>query len=329
MHCGSEIEPLVQAGLEPLFYRIGPDLSPDMQDLERLSETPCRAIWVTHYFGFAQPVRELLEFARKQGLMLIEDTTHGLFSRASDGSPLGSLGHMSVFSFGKTLAIPNGALLRLTAPAATLHQAAARNPSFYSLLGWFRSLVESELGLRYPAAGAWMKKYVTDAVAQGVKTHVVRSPAGKSDRSNGVPLGMSLVPEWRNWSTSPISRFLLSRVDHSQIVKQRRDNYQAVLDRLVASPVARPLFETLPDGCCPLTFPLWVADPRGLVTHLKRLGIVSVHFWTITHPAIPFSDFPLEQDLKRHVVTLPVHQDLRNAEIQRMVDSVNDWTREA
>ena len=58
--CGSEIDPLVQAGLKPLFYRIGPDLSPDMEDLERLCERPCRALWVTHYFGFAQPIRELL-----------------------------------------------------------------------------------------------------------------------------------------------------------------------------------------------------------------------------------------------------------------------------
>jgi len=323
--CGSEIQPLLEAGCELLFYRVGPRLDPDLEDLERLCETPCRALWVTHYFGFAQPLQALLDFARKHNLLLVEDTTHGLFSETSDGRPLGSLGDMSVFSIGKTLAVPNGAVLYLKAPHVATGPSAARNPSFYSLLGWGRSTIESEFRLRFPAAGAWMKKRLTDPVAGAVKRRVKGSSASAPGRSGGVPRGMSILPAWRNWSASPLSRFLASRVDHRWIVARRRENYRALLEGLAASPAARPLLGPLPDGCCPLIFPLRVADPQGLIAHLRQHDIVSEHFWSMIHPALPLSDFPFEQDLKHHVVTLPIHQGIRLEAAQRMAHFVNEW----
>jgi dTDP-4-amino-4,6-dideoxygalactose transaminase len=327
--CGSEIEPLLQAGLSLLFYRADSQLRPDIEQLERLCQEPCRALWVTHYFGFAQPLDKLHEFARKHALFLVEDTTHGLFSRAQDGRPLGSRGDMSVFSFGKTLAVPNGAMLHLAAGAAAARPAAARNPSAYALMGWTRSLLEAELTSRYPAAGAWMEKYLTRPIAQAVKRRVKESSVTTPKRSDAVPHEMSVPSAWRNWSTSPISRTLLARADHRWIVERRRENYRILLDGLSTSPGARPLFERLPDGCCPLAFPLRASEPKALVDQLRSHGVASLRFWPTAHPAIPEMGFPLETDLRRHLVSIPIHQGIGREDAQRIAGLVKDWSGRA
>ena len=327
--CGSEIDPLVRAGLDLVFYKVTADLSADMEDLERLCERPCRALFVTHYFGFAQPTRELLAFARSRQMLLVEDTTHGLYSRDEQGTPLGSLGHMSVFSFKKTIAVPDGALLFINAPGAAACLPRGHNPGVYSLLGWLRTTFESELRLRQPALGAWISENVTRAFARRFKHHVVR-PLSKAPAASGaVPGSMSLAPEWTERSMSQIARMLLARVDDRYVVERRRHNFQVFLDGLTATRDTRPLLKSLPDGCCPLVFPLWTSDPKSLVTHLRRHGVIGSRHWVQNHPAVPLSAFPFERDLKSQVIAVPIHQGLREAHVHKMIELVDAWSRRA
>jgi perosamine synthetase len=70
-NCGHEIEPLVRLGLQVQCYRVGLDLKPDLRDIERRMGPEIRALLVTHYFGFAQPLAELRTLCDRRGIRLV------------------------------------------------------------------------------------------------------------------------------------------------------------------------------------------------------------------------------------------------------------------
>lgn len=89
-------------GLRPVFVDVRPDtLNLDPSGLAAALTPRTRAIVPVHYAGVACPMDEILEFARKHGLLVIEDNAHGLTGRYGD-RPLGSLGDLATQSFHET-----------------------------------------------------------------------------------------------------------------------------------------------------------------------------------------------------------------------------------
>ena len=109
--CGSEVTPLLAAGLKVEYYRSLLNLSPDLEHLEFLCRKKPRALLVIHYFGFPQPMRALVDFKKKHNIYLIEDNAHGLYSTDRSGNPLGRAGDIAIFSFTKSLPTPDGGAL--------------------------------------------------------------------------------------------------------------------------------------------------------------------------------------------------------------------------
>ena len=66
-NCGHEIEPLLRLGLRPKWYRVGPDLETDLDDIRRRFTEEVRAVLVTHFFGFAQPAGRAAGPVRSMG----------------------------------------------------------------------------------------------------------------------------------------------------------------------------------------------------------------------------------------------------------------------
>jgi len=78
-----------------------------------LSKQPaCRAILAVHYFGFPQDLKPFQAYCRRTGAHFIEDAAHAFLSKTPQGKPLGSAGDFGIFSFRKTLPLPDGAALR-------------------------------------------------------------------------------------------------------------------------------------------------------------------------------------------------------------------------
>ncbi len=103
---------------------------------------------------------------------------------------------------------------------------------------------------------------------------------------------------------SPASRRIARRSPHVEIARRRRRNYAFLAEQLVGLSGARPLRPTLPNGTCPLAFPLVVDEPSSLLRHLASNGIGAELFWSDFHPAFPAQEFPESTYLKTHVVTL-------------------------
>lgn len=79
------------------------DEHPNMavKNLESLITTKTKAMVVVHYAGMACPMEEVLELAEKHNLWVIEDAAQGLDAFYKN-RPLGSIGHLSAFSFHET-----------------------------------------------------------------------------------------------------------------------------------------------------------------------------------------------------------------------------------
>jgi CDP-6-deoxy-D-xylo-4-hexulose-3-dehydrase len=98
------VAPLIQNGLVPVFvecelgtYNL--DVSALKEAIsERTAENPAKAVFVPHTLGNPCEMDEIMEFADKRGLLVIEDACDALGSRF-DGKCVGTFGHLGTLSF--------------------------------------------------------------------------------------------------------------------------------------------------------------------------------------------------------------------------------------
>jgi dTDP-4-amino-4,6-dideoxygalactose transaminase len=79
----------------------------DTESLEDLITKKTKAIVLVHYAGIACDMDKILKTAKKHDLFIIEDAAHSIDSYYKN-QPLGSLGHLSAFSFHETKNIISG-----------------------------------------------------------------------------------------------------------------------------------------------------------------------------------------------------------------------------
>lgn len=89
-------------GAKLVFADTLPDIpNIDPAQVETLITSRTKAIVVVHYCGIACEMDRIMELARKNNLVVIEDAAHALDSYYK-GKPLGSIGHFGTFSFHET-----------------------------------------------------------------------------------------------------------------------------------------------------------------------------------------------------------------------------------
>lgn len=321
--CGSEIDVLRAYGLELDWYPITPELVPDLARLERVYDGRAAALFVIHYFGFPQPLTELVEFAHRHQLLLIEDTAHGLLSADRSGRALGSCGDLSIFSLYKTLPLADGGAMVLNTSASSADAERGVGPSLRHSVGQSRLLLQRTLGPRFPRLADLLVMPLRPQTRRTARTPV-DSAASRSDTA----IAPAFDPVRSDWRMSAFSRWLLARVAHGTVALRRRENYQRLGAQLDAGPRFRPLFASLPVGTCPLMFPvLQSPGTTGLRAWLNAHG-VECHGFGFDNPAIPRIGFEWEATLKAQIVCLPVHQELASGQVDYLAAVLNQWQRQ-
>ena len=323
--CGAEINVLLGAGLTVDYYRVGDDLVPDLDDLAGLSARPARAVLVTHYFGWAQPLDALLDFAAARGLWMLEDAAHAFYSADDRDRPLGSRGDIGIWSFNKTLAITDGAALVVRNPRGRT-RGPGDHPDPWRVAGRMKALIEVASTCRHPVLTGLAKRWLLDPLVGSVKTIRGVSP----ERSGPGTLDphrqrVAFAREQATWRMSGLARYMLSRaLPRAEVIARRRANYERIREGLDGVRRARPFFRSLPPGCCPMLFPLLADDGPGLRTHLLAHGVVVERFGSF-HEAVPWSRFPLETRLQQDLLLLPLHQGLDAGSVASLAAMVRGW----
>lgn len=296
-HCGSEVEAVRLAGVEPVFYRVDSALRVDEGDLERAAREAGAAYLISH-FGFPMP-------PRPAGVPAIEDVAHGLFSAGADGAPLGSGAGAAIFCPRKSLGVPDGGAL-LVADGGAAPGAGGRPPpparamarSLASLAAGRAALARAGV-LRRPAVRLLSRASRADAAArEGSLTETV---IGEWDLD---------VEDMERAASRParLTSALVERVDPASFRARRRRNYEllaAELGELCPEP-----YRDLPPGTCPLYFPVLAADrPRALARLIER-GVRAIEIWPVPHPMLDRGRFAELEPLRAGLLALPVHQGL-------------------
>ncbi|UCH14341.1 MAG: aminotransferase class V-fold PLP-dependent enzyme, partial [Bacteroidales bacterium] len=121
-NCGSEIDPLYKSGAEVSLYRVDEAGQIDTGDLQKRINAKTRLIYVTHYFGFPHDLTIIKKICKENGILLLEDCALSLFSNYPDREKIGSAGDISVFSFTKTLPVPDGGVMVINNPILNSNQ---------------------------------------------------------------------------------------------------------------------------------------------------------------------------------------------------------------
>ena len=117
-----------------------------------------------------------------------------------------------------------------------------------------------------------------------------------------------------------MGRVLLNRFDYELIWQRRRNNFLRMQNRLAGRVTL--LREELPEGTCPLFFPILVPDKRSTVRVLRQRGIGALDWWSHPASATRTEASSDSQFLRDHLLGLPIHQDVTPAQSEYIADEV-------
>jgi perosamine synthetase len=321
-NCGVEVEAAIAAGCDVEFYRVDGNLQIDLDDLRRRLPSRPGPVLVIHYFGFPQEcVRSLAELCRETGVPLVEDCAHSLFSR-HESVALGDFGPIAAFSLSKTLGLYRGGALKVDLP------------KFRSWTG--RDFDELP---HVHAAPETYRIFLKDRIRRVVgpkMTDVYRRVRFGADFQQGprtqaeanepsIDFSLQMSDPWTGMAW--LSRQIAKKASPVEIVDRRRANYGALSLRLNELQGIRPVFPRLPDGTCPLVFPVWVDNRDQLEDYLQARGIECYVFGKWPHPSAPVGVHPEVDRARRHILGLPLQQRIRMDQIEFLADAVTRFSR--
>lgn len=295
--CKEIIEPFRAEQLNINFYKINETLNVDIDDVIQKICGNTRALLFINYFGFPQPAINEIKKICKDKIFLIEDLVQSFLTEYKRNT-LGFIGDATISSYRKWVPIPDGALLGINNNLLQIDTA--------QVLPSQKLYVETRLhALKLKGAyldGAKIPKKSYLNLFSSAEKMLYSAPTDMSD----------------------FSRKLLAKFDFEGIIRQRRKNFRYLLNFLDDLNFTKPLYHDLPDGVCPLGFPIVAEDRNSLKKLLVKNKIYPPIHWQLLN-SINKMEFPVSWDISNHILTLPVDQRYGKKEMQLIVDIINKF----
>jgi dTDP-4-amino-4,6-dideoxygalactose transaminase len=292
-HHGSEIETVVRTGARCVFYDSKSSYEPEDAELETLLTSRTRGLYVIHTLGFAQDAARWRRWCDERGLLLIEDGAQAWLG-SRNGRPLGTDADLALFCLYKAVAVPDG--------GAVIARSIAGPPPH-----------DQAPGIRGAARliANWLAQRSSLATAVVLGRHHGHEPEERPE----VDFALAAVDERPTRATQALLPRVLAGV------RERRWANFARLARELAG-LRSPAFAHLPAGSSPLAFPIEVDDKRRVVAWLAEHGVASTQMWMVPHPLMDPNAHPGAAALRARLVGLPVHHELRRADLEQILVAV-------
>lgn len=318
-HCPAMVEPVIWTEAEPVFYKIQPDTSVDLDDIQAKLDNSVKLLLVAHYFGFPQNLTKIRNFCDKQKIFLLEDCAHSFFGEFG-GRPLGSYGDYAVASSMKFFPIYEGGCListRNNIEQIQLHSAGLSFEVKAAVNALEKGFEYNRMNLlkRTLLVPIWFKDYIWKSLKHKTASKKSIGP-GASDG------GFGFEASWLNKRSSFFSRYLITFASKARIAIKRRENYNILLEGLTGLPGCKPLFHNLPAGIVPHVFPLLVDNSQEIFPILKQSGIPIIRFGEYLWRGMDESICPNSINLSRNLLQFPCHQELKPEEIKWMIAQI-------
>src|SRR5262245_55956680 len=288
----STVNAFALRGARPVFVDIRPDtLNLDERLIEPAITPRTRAILAVHYAGVGCEMEAMSQLAARYGLAVVEDNAHGLFGRYR-GRPLGSFGLMSTLSFHETKNLTcgeGGALLinddRLVERAEILREKGTQRTQFFR---------------------------------------------GQVAKYTWCDLGSSYLP------SDMLAGFLFAQLEaRDRIQARRREIWERYASRLADWAAANSVrLPVVPPHCEQAYHMFYMVLPsleirQALIAHLQARRIMSLFHYLPLHLSSMGSkmggrpgDCPVTDDVSDRLLRLPFHNQLSDADVERVVDAV-------
>jgi dTDP-4-amino-4,6-dideoxygalactose transaminase len=317
--CSAAVEPILAYGADAVFYAIRRDCTPDLADIKAKIDAETRAIFAVHYFGFPQGIRECRDLCDRCGLFLIEDCAHVLRGDV-DGLPSGAIGDASVFSWRKLLPLFDGGELILNRSHREL-EVDWRSESLLFTLKVAKSQIDHLVAQTHHPAVRIPYRWI-----HSLRNALLRLVGSARAKREGLSVDSntpSFDPGMVNFPMSRLSRIHLDHARIGMIVARRRKNYSYLQEHCSGIPGVKMLSPDLPPGVCPWVFPLFFEGMPNAHLPLRARGIPAVTWGWVRHPAISKGNFPESDFLYENLVFLPVHQSLRQRDLDLIVEAIH------
>lgn len=279
--CQSILDPLVQTATKFEFYKVRENLELVFDDINEKVNDKTKAILIIHFFGFPQPMKDVKKLRKK--LLIIEDTTHS-FMTQTDGVPSGSVGDFSFASFRKMLPMPDGALICVSDNSISFPELPEQDAEHLNYKE------KNDLGLYH--RGLFIRS--------GNKNHKELS------QKNFKLAEESLQTNYlKPCKMSEKSKVLLEHLKLKEIINQRRKNFNYLLQQDFKE--IRPLFNVLPNGVCPLGFPILSENRNKLEKYLIKNKIYPPVHWRLPK-CIDKTEFKQSWNISEEILTIPIDQ---------------------
>jgi len=314
-NCGTEIDALLVGGFRVVPYRVDRAGMVDLEDLQRGRSIRTRAVYLIHYFGFPQSLDKIREWCNQQGLFLVEDCALALFS-ADRGTRLGTIGDLAVFSLPKTLPVPDGGILLINNPDLDTNTWRLQEPEMLRVIRGLLPVAKSTFLRRMSGLSpmyAGLRDLFRRTTGRESKPNMI-----ETDQFPDMPSDYYFDAAFADKAISGMTLRLLRTFSSAAVRERRRENFLRILQMLSGTAGAVPLYADLPEGVCPLWFPVLVDDPGRVCRSLQGKSVNSIAWWSGFHRTFSWEDFPEACYLKKHILALPVHQDLGPQEIEHV-----------
>ncbi len=315
-NCGSEVDPLLHAGLNVRLFPVNRQARIDPDEVERRITARTRAVYMIHYFGFLQPAAaDLRALCDRHGLALLEDCALSLLSGASPVE--GQAGDIAFFCLYKFFPVPSGGVMVINNPKITGSTAFDAPPPRAEVL---RQILREGLAM-LPGGNA--VKDVLRRFRSGAAAGPDQS-AEDGDALPDMPQHYYFDPALTDARISRLAALPIRSFNVKAAISARRANYQQYLQAFSELPAARPVHPELPPDVCPLNMPVIVERRDHINAALQARGIASTPWWAGYHRGLNYGDEGAARDLKDNVLSLPLHQALGPAHIKHIADCLRD-----
>jgi len=321
-HCRSMIEPVIERGASPIYYRIDDELAPVFGDIQEKHDRHVRAIIAVHYFGFVQDLEVLRRFCDTHDTALIEDCAHAFFGWTRQRQ-VGNYGDYVIASIRKFFPTWDGGVL--ASSRRSLERIRPGRPCGWDNIKAALDILEE--AVEYARFRPF--NYLIDPLVRAKRQ--LRSMYFSSSREQQAVSGTDHQLAYRYLDLARIdrrmslpSRLFFRFASQKRLVRRRRQYYEQLARELADVPGSRVLFPVLPDGIVPYMFPFVIDDPDRMFPRLKRGG-VPIYRWDDLVDLGCAVSFRYGQQL----LQLPCHQELRRDEVNWMVNCIKKTLHDA
>jgi dTDP-4-amino-4,6-dideoxygalactose transaminase len=323
-NCGSEVDPFIKRGVQVREYRITKECIIDIDDVRNKISDKTKLLYVTHYFGYPQKLDDVLQFCRDYKLYLLEDCALSLFSSVGS-KKLGTMGDLSVFSFPKSLPVPDGGALVVNNKTLMPEQHWDRKPTTFEYLASNAFNIIKSTILRetrqFHQVQKILRKILTKERSEKRKFKVADT------QYEEMPNDYYFSDDVKDRDISLITRRLLLQFASEVVMETRRRNYATYLSLLIDKANIDVLFKELPEGICPLYFPVIVKDRDQICQRLNERLIHAIPWWAGYHRSLAWQENPDACFLKDNLLALPVHQDINETGVEYVSECLIEFTR--